>query len=112
MSSSDYFLHSEINRQFEGGLEIKTEVNNLTLFVCFYLSETDFDALPHIIPEERFQTGHNVHVGELNAQIDVADEMESILANMDDGDTVVFFCEDEDNIVDGLTFINASHILS
>ena len=112
MSSSDYFLHSEIYRQFDGGLEIQTNVNDLTLFVCFYLSETDFDILPHIIPEERFQTGHHIHVGELNALIDVADEMESILANMDDGDTVVFFCEDENTVVDGLAFINASHLLS
>ncbi|WP_159990857.1 hypothetical protein [Pelistega ratti] len=108
MSEQDA-LETSFEREFDHGFEVKTIVNQMTLYVSFYLGNTDFDCLPAIIPASRFEEGFNVHVGQLNQQTpDIADEMESILANMDDNDTVVFFCESEAEIAEGLTFLNFS----
>ncbi len=89
------------------GFEIITQVNGLSLYIGFVLGHNNFDLLPSIIPAERFQDGSDIHVGELRSDtLSVADELESILANMNDNDTVIFFCENETLIKEALLFLN------
>lgn len=99
-------IHSQLARQLDFGLELLTEVNDLTLYVCFVWAETDFDLLPEIVPTSRFEQGQQVHVGELRDGMDIADEMEAILVNMQDLDTVVLFCDGPQSMADGMAFIN------
>ena len=99
-------IHSQLARQLDYGVELLTEVNDLSLYVCFVWAETDFELLPEIIPSERFDQGQQVHVGELHIGMDISDEMESILVNMQDLDTVVFFCDGVQSINEGMAFLN------
>lgn len=89
------------------GFEISTLVNGLRLYIGFVLGENNFELLPAMIPAERFQDGSDIHVGELLSDtLSIADELESILANMNDNDTVIFFCENEAVIKEALGFLN------
>lgn len=97
---------TRISRQFDAGLEVCTHVNGLYLYVCFYLSEVNVDALPSIMPEERFQDDRTIHVGELNNDSIITTEIESILANMNSNDTALFFCADQQTILKALSFLN------
>ena len=99
-------IHSQLARQFDYGVALLTEVNNLSLYICFVWAETDFELLPEIVPTDRFDQGQQVHVGELRIDMDISDEMESILVNMQDLDTVVFFCDGAQSIADGMAFLN------
>lgn len=99
-------IQSQLARELEYGLELLTEVNNLSLSICFVWAEVNFELLPEIVPSSRFDEGFQVHVGELRIGMDIADEMESILVNMQDGDTVVFFCDGAQSIIDGMAFVN------
>lgn len=90
------------------GFEISTVVNDAHLFIVFYLGETDFDIVPDLLPAERFLSERDIHIGELHAQQSpeqVIEELSDILANMLDGDTAVFFCENEEVITQALTFL-------
>lgn len=99
-------IHSQLARQLDYGVELLTEVNNLSLYVCFVWAETDFELLPEIVPMERFDQGYQVHVGELHVGMDISDEMESILVNMQDLDTVVLFCDGVQSMNEGMAFLN------
>ncbi|NOL50323.1 hypothetical protein [Pelistega europaea] len=89
------------------GFEVQTQVNDLQLFVCFYIGHTNFELIPSILPSERFDEGAaDIHIGELNTTTDVQEELESILSNMNNGDTAVFFCNSEQEIKSALDFLN------
>lgn len=89
------------------GFEIKVLVNGLRLYIGFVLGDNNFELLPTIIPTERFQNGSDIHVSELLSNtLNVANELESILANMNDSDTVIFFCENETLIKEALLFLD------
>ncbi|MDY3330524.1 MAG: hypothetical protein SOX43_01035 [Pelistega sp.] len=109
MSEHDVFVSTysrHLGDEVEG-FEIITSVNGLNLFIGFLLGENNFDLLPTVIPAERFQDGSDIHVGELHSDIlSITDELEAILANMNDGDTVIFFCENQDLIKEALLFLN------
>lgn len=109
MSDNDSFISTyerHLGDEVEG-FEIITLVNGLRLYIGFLLGDNDFDLLPSIIPAERFQDGSDIHVGELLSDtLSVADELESILANMNDSDTVIFFCANESLIKEALLFLN------
>lgn len=109
MSNNDSFISTyerHLGDDVEG-FEITTQVNGLSLYIGFLLGENNFDILPNIIPAERFQDGSDIHVGELHSlTISVTDEVESILANMNEGDTAIFFCENESLIKEALLFLN------
>lgn len=74
------------------GLELRCHFEGTQVFISFVVAATDYELIPEILPEERFEIG-SVHVSELHQQSDIADEIESILSNADDGDTLIFFCE-------------------
>lgn len=73
------------------GLELRANVEGSQLFLCFVSAATDYELIPQILPEERFEMG-SVHVAELHELNDPEDEISSILDNANDGDTLVFFC--------------------
>lgn len=102
-------FHTDFHRHLDGehlGFEVVTDVNGLRLFICFYLGKTDFDIIPSILPPDRFDNDTNIHIGELTNNSDITEELESILANMDNGDTVVFFCATQESIQSALAFLN------
>lgn len=90
------------------GFEVSTIVNNTHLFIVFCLNDTDFDIVPDLLPAERFLSKRDIHIGELHAQFSssqLIEELSDILANMLDGDTAIFFCENESIIEQALTFL-------
>ncbi|NLY63376.1 MAG: hypothetical protein GX070_00220 [Alcaligenaceae bacterium] len=99
-------LQSTLIRSLEHGIEIQCDVENLSLNIYFILGDTDFEEITRFIPASRFEQGNDIHVGSLNESQDLEDEIESILANMNTEDTVVFFCADENSYHTGLDFLN------
>lgn len=108
-------MSNQFNTVFErhldddfAGCEVSTIVNDARLFIVFYLGETDFDIVPDLLPAERFLTEQDIHIGELHAQLSpsrIVEELSDILANMLDGDTAVFFCENEEIIKQAMVFL-------
>ncbi|MDO5666343.1 MAG: hypothetical protein Q4G44_00810 [Alcaligenaceae bacterium] len=74
------------------GLELHCTFEGTEVFLCFVVAATDYELIPEILPEERFESG-SVHVSELHQHTDIDDEIESILSNANHGDTLIFFCE-------------------
>lgn len=108
--SEEHAFETVFSRHLDGehlGFEVQTQVNGLHLFICFYIGRTDFDIIPIILPQERFnEDAADIHIGELTAATHIEEEMESILSNMNDGDTVVLFCQSEAEIKSALAFLN------
>ncbi|HLU01541.1 MAG TPA: hypothetical protein VKZ94_02190 [Advenella sp.] len=83
------------------------QVNGLTMDIYLIVEDVDFDRIPDILPKARFEQDGQIHVSSLGLENEaVEDEMESILANMDSDDTVLFFCADAHAYNTALDFIN------
>lgn len=79
------------------GVELLCTFEGTQVFLSFISAETDYELIPLILPEERFETGA-IHVSELHHSTDIEDEIESILSHANEGDTLIFFCESADVI--------------
>lgn len=108
-------MSTQFNTVFErhldegfAGFEVSTVVNDSHLYIVFYLGETDFDIVPDLLPAERFLNEHDIHIGELTSRLSetqIIEELSDILANMLDGDTSIFFCDNENIIKQALSFL-------
>ena len=83
------------------GLELLCTFEGRHVFISFVSTTTDYELIPIVIPEERFETG-SVHVSELHHETDLDDENETILSHANDGDTLIFFCDSSDVIARAL----------
>ena len=100
-------IHTSLVRAVPQGVQLLAQVNDLELDIYLLVAEVDFDRIPDILPEKRFEQEGQIHVSSLGLDDEpVQDEMESILANMDTEDTVLFFCADADAYHTALDFIN------
>ncbi|WP_153045690.1 hypothetical protein [Advenella sp. S44] len=100
-------IHTSLVRAIPQGVQLLTQINDLMLDIYLLVADVDFDRIPDILPEKRFQQEGQIHVSSLGLEDEpVEDEMESILANMDSEDTVLFFCADEQAYHIALDFIN------
>ncbi|CAM5186232.1 hypothetical protein OURE66S_01185 [Oligella ureolytica] len=95
------YLSSSFNRYveyFNGessdniGIELLCTFEGTHVFLSFIATDIDYELIPEILPEERFENG-SVHVSELLQETNIDDEIETILSNATEGDTLVFFCE-------------------
>ena len=95
------YLTSSFNRYLEYanedsneniGIEILCSFEGTQVFLSFVAAVTDYELIPELLPEERFENG-SIHVSELLQDTDIDDEIETILSNATEGDTLVFFCE-------------------
>lgn len=94
-------------RAIHNGIQVLTQVNGLALDIYLLVADVDFDRIPEIVPPERFEQDGQIHIASLGLEDEpIEDEMESILANMDSGDTVLFFCADIEAYHIALDFIN------
>lgn len=94
------YLTSSFNRYLEYvneesseniGIELLCIFEGIQVFLSFIAAETDYELIPEILPEERFENG-SVHVSELHQETNIDDEIETILGNATEGDTLIFFC--------------------
>lgn len=100
-------IHTSLVRAIQNGVQVTTLVNELELDIYLIVAQVDFDRIPAIVPSDRFEQEGQIHIATLGLEDErVEDEMESILANMDSGDTVLFFCSDIDACHVALDFIN------
>ncbi len=100
-------IHTSLVRAMPQGVQLLAQVNDLMLDIYLLVADVDFDRIPDILPEKRFQQDGQIHVSSLGLESEpVEDEMESILANMDSEDTVLFFCANEQTYHAALDFIN------
>lgn len=83
------------------GLELLCTFEGMQVFLSFVVAETDYELIPEMLPEERFESG-SVHVSELHHHSDVEDEIETILSNANHGDTLIFFCSSAEVITRSL----------
>ncbi len=95
------YLTSTFNRYLEYvddeskeniGIEILCNVEGTQVFLGFVAAATDYELIPELLPEERFENG-SIHVSELLQNTDINDEIETILGNATEGDTLIFFCD-------------------
>ncbi len=102
-------IQTSLLRPLHQGVQISAEVNGLVLDIYLVVAAVDFDQIPAIVPAERFEQEGQIHIASLGLEDEpVEDEMESILANMDSGDTVLFFCADTQAYNVALDFVNYS----
>lgn len=90
------------------GIELLCSFEGAKVFLTLVLAETDYDLIPEILPEERFENG-SIHVSELLEHANINEEIESILSNTNEGDTLIFFCESAevlDNTLKSLAYHN------
>lgn len=86
----------------EIGLELLCHVEGTQVFLAFINADTDYELIPQILPEERFESG-SVHVSELTQSTDINDEIVTILGNASEGDSLIFFCESSTVIEEALS---------
>lgn len=86
----------------EIGLELLRHVEGTQVFLAFINADTDYELIPQILPEERFESG-SVHVSELTQSTDINDEIVTILDNASEGDSLIFFCESSTVIEEALS---------
>lgn len=95
------YLTSTFNRYIEYlngvetehiGIEVLCTLEGTQVFLSFIAAETDYELIAEILPEERFENG-SIHVSELLHDTNIDDEIETILSNATEGDTLIFFCE-------------------
>ena len=100
------YLTSSFNRYleyFDGetsahiGIELLCHFEGIQVFLSFVAADTDYELIPEILPEERFEET-SIHVSELLQDTDIDDEIETILSNAAEGDTLFFFCESNELI--------------
>ncbi len=102
-------IQTSLVRPLHQGVQISAEVNGLVLDIYLVVAAVDFDQIPAIVPAERFEQEGQIHIASLGLEDEpVEDEMESILGNMDSGDTVLFFCADTQSYNVALDFVNYS----
>ena len=103
----DPAIQSGLLRALHNGLELTCQANDLELNIYLLVAPADFDLIPQIVPEARFEQDGQIHVASLGDNDEaVEDEMESVLSNMDSGDTVLFFCGSDEAYHIALDFIN------
>lgn len=99
-------IQTSLVRALHQGVQITAEVNGLVLDIYLIVAAVDFDQIPEIVPQDRFEQEGQIHIASLGLEDEpVEDEMESILANMDSEDTVLFFCANSDAYHQALDFI-------
>ena len=100
-------IQTSLTRPIHNGIEVLAQVNGLALDIYLIVEDVDFDRIPDILPKTRFEQDGQIHVSSLGLEDEpIEDEMESILANMDSDDTVLFFCADTEAFNIALDFIN------
>ncbi|WP_081489268.1 hypothetical protein [Advenella kashmirensis] len=105
--TGDPGIQTSLVRAIHNGIQVLAQVNGLALDIYLIVEDVDFDRIPDILPNARFEQDGQIHVSSLGLEDEpVEDEMESILANMDSDDTVLFFCADADAYETALDFIN------
>lgn len=84
-------IQTSLVRAIHNGIQVLAQVNGLALDIYLIVQDVDFDRIPDILPKARFEQDGQIHVSSLGLEDEpVEDEMESILANMDSDDTVLF----------------------
>ncbi len=100
-------IQTSLVRALHQGVQITAEVNDLMLDIYLVVAAVDFDQIPEIVPQDRFEQDGQIHIASLGLEDEpVEDEMEAILANMDSGDTVLFFCANSDAYHQALDFVS------
>ena len=107
MMTGEPGIQTSLVRAVHNGIQVLVQVNGLTMDIYLIVEDVDFDRIPDILPKARFEQDGQIHVSSLGLENEaVEDEMESILANMDSDDTVLFFCADAHAYNTALDFIN------
>src|SRR5690606_16438596 len=107
MMTGEPGIQTSLVRAIHNGIQVLVQVNGLTMDIYLIVEDVDFDRIPDILPKARFEQDGQIHVSSLGFENEaVEDEMESILANMDSDDTVLFFCADAHAYNTALDFIN------
>ncbi|WP_028358149.1 hypothetical protein [Brackiella oedipodis] len=86
-------LQPVVSRRIDNGIELQLQFEDKPLFLVLAQAEPDFELIPQWLDQARFSEGRQVHVGQLEAQSDIEDELYELMSHTQPQDTVVFFCE-------------------
>lgn len=90
----DLQIQSQHQQDIPDGVVLNITAGDLQVQAYLVIAEPDLEVVSRIVPTEIFEQGTPVHVGSVDTQSDVVEQVVQILENMQTGDIVVYLCAD------------------
>ncbi len=90
----DLQIQSQHQQDIPDGVVLNITAGDLQVQAYLVIAEPDLEVVSRIVPTEIFEQGTPVHVGSVDTQSDVVEQVVQILENMQPGDIVVYLCAD------------------
>jgi len=89
----DLLIKSTIDSLVDRGVLLTVVADELTVKAYVVIAPTDLSYVETLVPPSVFESGAQVHVGNVTDAGDHSDQVVQILENMDSGDVAVYLCE-------------------
>ena len=86
-------IKSTIDSLVERGVLLNVVADELMVTAYVVIAPTDLSYVETLVPSRVFESGAQVHVGNVTDAGDHSDQVVQILENMDLGDVAVYLCE-------------------
>lgn len=90
----DLQIESQHREDIPHGVVLDVTAGELNVQAYFVIAAADIELVAKIVPADIFEQGIPVHVGSVDSQSDVSEQVVEILENMQPGDIVVYLCAD------------------
>ena len=90
----DLQIESRHCKDIPHGVVLDVTAGELSVQAYLVIAAADIELVAQIVPADRFEQGIPVHVGSVDTQSDVSEQVVQILENMQPGDIVVYLCAD------------------
>jgi len=81
----------------DNGLCLETTLDGADLTVYVVVGAPDLEAIPGIVPQALVEGGADIHAAAVQGTDTAQDQVDQVLENVNEGDVVVFFCDNEDS---------------
>ena len=89
----DLMIKSNIASLVDRGVLLDVVADDLAVRAYVVIAPTDLSYVETLVPSSVFESGAQVHVGNVTDAGDHSDQVVQLLENMDIGDVAVYLCE-------------------
>lgn len=106
----DLMIKSSFVHTVEKGIVLNVRADDLAVQAYVVIAAADLSLVEQLIPNSVFESGVQVHVGNVTDEGDHLDQVLQILENMDTDDVVVYLCESAGAYVETLSVLGATNL--
>lgn len=89
-------LNQELSNNLDNGIVLDVTMQDLQFTAYVLIAETNLELVSKIVPYDEYIKYDNLHVGDLSNSKETKKQLDDISFNMDFGDGLVLFCDNQE----------------